>query len=108
MTQIGIFTRCLTDGGNQERLLAERYKGMTALSPCGAFTNSVSTPWRANSSISRTWYAYFTFRRSGAGGQEYHGETGTLSQVDSVRLKQCNIQEFAPVFGVIRSHGVTP
>jgi hypothetical protein len=29
-------------------------------------------------------------------------------QADSVRLKQYNIQEFAPVFGVIRSHGVTP
>jgi hypothetical protein len=31
-----------------------------------------------------------------------------LSEVDSVRLKQCNIQEFAPVFGVIRGHDVTP
>jgi hypothetical protein len=28
--------------------------------------------------------------------------------MDSVRLKQCNIQEFAPVFGVIRGHDVTP
>src|SRR6266851_10441427 len=31
-----------------------------------------------------------------------------LSQVDSVRLKQCNIKKFAPAFGVIRSHDVTP
>jgi hypothetical protein len=31
-----------------------------------------------------------------------------LSQGDPVRLKQYNIQEFTPVFGVIRSHGVAP
>ena len=31
-----------------------------------------------------------------------------LPQVDSVRLKQYKIQEFAPAFRVIRSHGVTP
>jgi hypothetical protein len=29
-------------------------------------------------------------------------------QVDSVRLKQRNIQKIAPLFGVIRSHGVAP
>jgi len=31
-----------------------------------------------------------------------------LSEMDSVRFKQCNIQEFAPVFGGIRGHDVTP
>ena len=28
--------------------------------PCGDFTNTVSTPWRANSSITRIRYGHFT------------------------------------------------
>jgi hypothetical protein len=32
---------------------------------CGALINSVPTLLRANSSISRTWYAYFRLNRSG-------------------------------------------
>src|SRR5206468_2382694 len=39
--------------------------GLRPLSPCGDFTNTVSTPWWANSSINRIWYAYLRLKRSG-------------------------------------------